>query len=241
MTQSQTQSETQSQTQSQTQPSSQKDETNPLLDEVTFVGSGNSKNLGGAKVWMCNYCNIQYTSSYSRIHMHFFGVPGGKKPEIRRCPAILSDREKYMKLLKKVQNAEKTGVSKSLKNSIISKKLNSGSSSKKPIEQAFGLMERHAVDLKIMRGLCANGIPFNVLRNPQFHEMVTAINKAPPGYKAPSSEKARTVLLDECARDVEKDSSSIKDTWFTQGVSIVSDGWSNVKHEPLINVLAECV
>ena len=144
-----------------------------------------------------------------------------------------------MKLLKKVQNAEKMGVSKSLRNSIISKKLNSGSSSsKKPIEQAFGLMERHAVDLKIMRGLCANGIPFNVLRNPQFHEMVTAINKAPPGYKAPSSEKARTVLLDECARDVEKDLSSIQDTWFTQGVYIVSNGWSNVKHETLINFLA---
>ncbi|GJT31913.1 putative hAT dimerization domain, ribonuclease H-like superfamily protein [Tanacetum coccineum] len=69
-------------------------------------------------------------------------------------------------------------------------------------------------------------------------EMVSAINKAPPGYKAPSSEKARTVLLDECARDVEKDLTSIQDTWFTQGVSIVSDGWSNVKHEPLIDVLA---
>ncbi|GJT13700.1 putative hAT dimerization domain, ribonuclease H-like superfamily protein [Tanacetum coccineum] len=40
--------------------------------------------------------------------------------------------------------------------------------------------------------------------NPQFHEMVSAINKAPPGYKAPSSEKARTVLLDECARDVKR-------------------------------------
>ncbi|GKC11047.1 putative hAT dimerization domain, ribonuclease H-like superfamily protein [Tanacetum coccineum] len=89
-----------------------------------------------------------------------------------------------------------------------------------------------------MRGLCANGIPFNVLRNPQFQEMVVAINKAPAGYKAPSSEKARTVLLDECARDVEKDLVPVKDTWYTQGVSIVSDGWSNVKHKPLINILA---
>ncbi|GJX36114.1 putative ribonuclease H-like domain-containing protein [Tanacetum coccineum] len=212
---SEDQSMTQTETQSQTQPSSHKDEAKPLLDEVTFVGSVNSKNPGGAKVWK------------------------GKKADIKRCPAILADREKYIKLLNKVQNAEKAGVSKSLKNSVISKKHNScSSSSKKPLEQSFGLMERHAVDLKIMRGLCANGIPFNVLRNPQFHEMVSAINKAPPGYKAPSSEKARTVLLDECARDVEKDLTSIQDTWFTQGVSIVSDGWSNVKHEPLINVLA---
>nr|GEU95091.1 hypothetical protein [Tanacetum cinerariifolium] len=114
----------------------------------------------------------------------------GKKADIKRCPTILADREKYLKLLKK----------------------------------------RHAVDLKIMRGLCANGIPFNVLCNPQFHEMVMAINKAPPGYKAPSSEKARTAFLDECSRDIEKDLTSIQDTWFTQGVSIVSDGEAIAKY-----------
>lgn len=68
--------------------------------------------------------------------------------------------------------------------------------------------------------------------------MVRAISKAPAGYKPPSSEKARTVLLDECLRDVEKDLTPIKDTWYSQGVSIVSDGWKNVKHKPLINVLA---
>ncbi|PWA74349.1 hypothetical protein CTI12_AA143020 [Artemisia annua] len=53
----------------------------------------------------------------------------------------------------------------------------------------------------------------------------------------PSSEKARTVLLDECARVVEKDLVPIKDTWYAQGLSILSDGWSNVKHKPLINIL----
>ncbi|XP_076916066.1 uncharacterized protein LOC143575638 [Bidens hawaiensis] len=99
-------------------------------------------------------------------------------------------------------------------------------------------MERSAVDLKIERELCANGIPFNVLRNPQFQEMVTAIKRAPNDYKAPSSEKARTVLLDECVGDVEKELIPFKDTWYSHGLSIVSDGWINVKYKPLINVLA---
>lgn len=88
------------------------------------------------------------------------------------------------------------------------------------------------VDLKVVRGLCANGIPINVLRNPHFQEMVSAINRAPSGYKSPSSEKARTVLLNECVRDVEKDLIPFKDTWDSQGISIVSDSWSNVKHQP---------
>ncbi|XP_023743186.1 uncharacterized protein LOC111891374 [Lactuca sativa] len=99
-------------------------------------------------------------------------------------------------------------------------------------------MERSMVDLQIVKALCANGIPFNVLRNPQFCDMINAIRKAPEGYKASSSEKARTVLLDECVRDVDKSLTPFKDTWYSQGLSIVSDGWSNIKHNSLINVLA---
>ncbi|XP_052622385.1 uncharacterized protein LOC128127744 [Lactuca sativa] len=93
--------------------------------------------------------------------------------------------------------------------------------------------------MKILRGLCANGIPFNVLRNPQFIEMIQAIKKAPEGYKPPSYEKVRTSLLDQCVRDVGKELDPVKDTWLTQGVSVISDGWSNIKNEPLINVIAQ--
>ncbi|WVZ55440.1 hypothetical protein U9M48_006100 [Paspalum notatum var. saurae] len=60
-------------------------------------------------------------------------------------------------------------------------------------------------------------------------EMVTAINNAPKGYKAPSSEKARTPLLDSCKRQVEND--------LLGGVSIVSNEWTNIKTQPLINVI----
>ena len=60
-----------------------------------------------------------------------------------------------------------------------------------------------------------------MLWNPQFAEMMTTTNRGPKGYKSPSFEKARTILLDECKRDVEKDLVSIKYAWYTQGVSIV--------------------
>ncbi|KAL7586189.1 hypothetical protein Lser_V15G40571 [Lactuca serriola] len=99
-------------------------------------------------------------------------------------------------------------------------------------------MEKSAVDLKIVRALCASGIPFNVLWNSQFRDMVNALRKAPEGYKAPSSEKVRTVLLDEYVRDVEKDLIPFKKTWSSHAISIVSNGWSNIKHKPLLNVLA---
>ena len=148
----------------------------------------------------------------------------------------MSDRATYERVRQKVHEAEKKGVSSTLKNSTLTKRQIPSSSG--PIEDAFKMMDRDMVDMRVMRGLCANGIPFNVLRNPQFHEMVSAINKGPKGYKAPSYEKARTTLLDECKRNVEKDLIPVKDTWYSHGVSIVSDGWTNVKHQPLINIVA---
>ncbi|KAJ9560251.1 hypothetical protein OSB04_005411 [Centaurea solstitialis] len=223
--------EVQPQTQ-QNPPATQQNQ--PLAEEVTYIGAGKSKNAGGSKQWRCNHCKGTYTSSYTRIHIHFFGAKVGERPNIKRCPKVLEDRQLYERIWSKVKEVENGGVAKSLKNSVLSKNL----SSKKRLEESFKMLERNAVDMKIIRGLCANGIPFNVLRNPHFIEMVHAIKKAPNGYKPPSSEKARTVLLDECVRDVEKDLTQVKDTWLTQGLSIVSDGWSNVKNRPLINVLA---
>ncbi|GMJ06905.1 hypothetical protein like AT1G43260 [Hibiscus trionum] len=99
-------------------------------------------------------------------------------------------------------------------------------------------MAREAVDLKIMRCLCANAIAFNCFRSPQWHEMVQEISQSPKGYKSPSFEKARTSLLDECYRNVEKELAPVKDTWYIHGVSVASDGWSNCKQDQLINVIA---
>jgi ATP phosphoribosyltransferase regulatory subunit HisZ len=44
--------------------------------------------------------------------------------------------------------------------------------------------------------------------------MVAAINKGPKGYKSPSSEKARTSLLDACKRNVEQDLGPVRKTWY---------------------------
>ena len=44
--------------------------------------------------------------------------------------------------------------------------------------------------------------------------MVAAISRAPVGYKWPSSEKARTTLLDAGKRNVEQDLTPITNTWY---------------------------
>jgi hypothetical protein len=84
-----------------------------------------------------------------------------------------------------------------------------------PLADAFATVERDGVDMKIMEFIAANGIPFNVLRSPQYYEMVSAIKRAPKDYKPPSYEKARTTLLDACKSNVEKQLAPVRETWYS--------------------------
>ncbi|KAL4346287.1 hypothetical protein GQ457_17G013580 [Hibiscus cannabinus] len=68
--------------------------------------------------------------------------------------------------------------------------------------------------------------------------MLKGVNQAPKDYKPPSFDRARTTLVDECQRELENELILVKDTWTTHGTSIVFDGWTNVKRQPLINVVA---
>ena len=67
--------------------------------------------------------------------------------------------------------------------------------------------------------------------------MVKAINEAPKGYKAPNYEKARTVLLEREKSKVQRAMTRFTHEWVDFGVSIVSDGWTNIRNQHLINVL----
>ena len=96
---------------------------------------------------------------------------------------------------------------------------------------------RDDVDSKVLRFLYACGIAFNVLCSPYWHEMVEAIRTAPTGYKSLGYDKARTVGLDKEKAKIQNALGQFTNAWNEYGVSIVSDGWTNVKGKPLINVL----
>nr|KAJ0209892.1 hypothetical protein LSAT_V11C400211820 [Lactuca sativa] len=63
-----------------------------------------------------------------------------------------------------------------------------------------------------------NIVDMKVLHNPQFQEMITAINRAHISYKAPSYDKARTVLLNKCVRDMEKGLTSSRGAMFMYAI-----------------------
>jgi len=171
-----------------------------LLHEVTVVGDCKSNNAGGSKQWMCMHYKTSFKSSYTRIHYHFFGALDEKKAGIQMCKELMRDRALHDSIRANVMHFEKEGTSLSLKNSTLMKKHALAPS--RPLQEAFSLTERETMDLKIIRGLCLARNHFNALRNPEFVDMLVAVNKAPKGYKPLSYEKPRTSLLDECKRNL---------------------------------------
>jgi Protein of unknown function (DUF 659) len=83
-----------------------------------------------------------------------------------------------------------------------------------------------------------DNLSFNLLRSPDFKEAARAIARAGPGYEPPSSELARTKLLAELKDEVTLYVRSIKKSWSTSGVTIMSDSWTDSKNRPYLNLLA---
>jgi hypothetical protein len=128
----------------------------------------------------------------------------GKKVQIARCMSLQNDPNKSKALREKVKEADSKGCHM---------RSTSGTSTPNSLAKSFGVAQRESVDIEITKFLCANSIPFNVSRCPQFSKMVMAIKNGPKDYKGPSSEKARTTLLDACKKSVETDLAPLKSIW----------------------------
>ncbi|KAK8991390.1 hypothetical protein V6N11_062405 [Hibiscus sabdariffa] len=205
---------------------------------MTFTANGKGKNPGETRRWIFYHFKKSYNSLCSRIHQHFFGPGVGKKIEVARCQTLLTNRAEFQRIRKKVEEAENVVISQSLSKSTLNNSHSRPATTTCPIAKSFGAVERHQVDILIVRALFMNGIPFTVLRNPDFLVMLKGVNQDPKDYKPSSFDRTRTTLVDECQRELEKELTPVKDTWTTHGTSIVSDGWTNVKRQPLINVVA---
>eukprot|EP01018_Ginkgo_biloba_P006953 Gb_01590 [translate_table: standard] len=83
----------------------------------------------------------------------------------------------------------------------------------------------------------ANGTPFNVARSPYFHNMFQQALEFGKGYKPPYFEALRTTILQRSKERLTNKLAHINETWKHTGCTIISDGWLDMKHRPLINVL----
>nr|KYP63515.1 hypothetical protein KK1_018092 [Cajanus cajan] len=86
--------------------------------------------------------------------------------------------------------------------------------------------------------ICSSKLLFNLAKNPYYVNSYSFVANhmlngfLPPGYNA-----SRTTLLHQEKAQVERLLKPIKSTWNVKGISIVSDGWTDVQRRPLINFM----
>lgn len=198
---------------------------------------------GGSHVFKCKHCQKIYHGTYTRVYAHLMGHKKGESKGIGYCSVVKADKNLQMQIKREVEQVESSPNIVPLKKS----KLNTNSGTSQgpslalsyvgPFEKDCSTQDKDDVDSKVIRCLCANGIPLSVLRSPYWEEMVSAISKE-LGYKSPSYERAQTVLLENEKDRVERELDDFKQKWSQYGVSVVSNGWIDVKNQPLINFLA---
>ncbi|KAL7206240.1 hypothetical protein ACSBR2_019031 [Camellia fascicularis] len=225
----------------------------PLWKYVTKISneSPNSKGGGGSAKFICNFgCKFEaYTGSYSRVRAHLIGkLPGQRAQGIQLCPKVNKTEKELLKQEELdaqrmfLGNAKAKKFPRSTSTSQVQSQTVRSSdvphSIKVSINNMFHIRNREEVGQTIARCLYSNGIAFNVVRSPWWADMVTAINNAPKGYKSPNYEKVGTNLLDKEQSKVQQSLNPLMQDWSIHGVSIISDGWSNLKNQTLINIMA---
>ncbi|KAH9291987.1 hypothetical protein KI387_042831, partial [Taxus chinensis] len=104
----------------------------------------------------------------------------------------------------------------------------------------FDSKAREEADDAIGKFFYAAGIPFNVARSPYYKEAMAKVAKAGTSYVPPGDTKLRTTILDRNYSKVNLLMEEMKVTWVSHGCSIIMDGWTDIRHRPLINIIVSC-
>jgi hypothetical protein len=190
---------------------------------------------------------------------HLLNTSNGNGGGVEGCPAISDEQkdavqrdydkskeEKGRKEMKRQQIQREIGMSSSPMNSSFTSKFNGSSSTQtkscgpSTLNAFWKPLKKQQVDDAIVEFFYACAIPFNVAINPYFKKAFKKVVAFGKGYVPPGSEALRTTLLKKTKDRVTKRLANVKQSWKYTGCTILSDGWSDLCHRPLINVLVYC-
>eukprot|EP01018_Ginkgo_biloba_P026858 Gb_19905 [translate_table: standard] len=196
----------------------------------------------------CNLCGHHFIGSLTKATHHLLsltasrggGVQGYPKitPKIRYAltSGIEASQSESVKNIAKKQQLEREIVgSYSSIASASNYAMHTASSA--TLKSLWKPIEKQHVDDAVGDLFFANGIPFNVTSSLYFRDIIQQVAESGKGYKPPCSKALRTTILHRSKERLTNKLQSIKETWKHTRCTIISDGWSDMKHRPLINVL----
>eukprot|EP00253_Pinus_taeda_P032068 PITA_32068 len=193
---------------------------------------------------------------------HLLSVTNGKGGGVEGCKNVSAElNETLQKYYDNIQKAKKVNENKRQRvhteiamtynslSALSSSTVGVGSSSQSKISKSSGTatlntlwkpMQKQEVDDVVGDMFFESTILFNVARNPYFINACKMMAGFGKGYVPPSSETLRTTILKRSKERVTNNLQKIKDSWKETECTILSDGWSNMNHRPLINMLVSC-
>eukprot|EP00253_Pinus_taeda_P019249 PITA_19249 len=206
----------------------------------------------------CQLCGHNFTGTLTRSVDHLLGISNGSGGGVKACTKITDEQKatvqkdhsnsqmQKQKRVNKRQRIERE-LAMSSSNTINSISNIGGSSSTqaktggtRTLNQFWKPVEKQEVDDVVAKYFYACAIPFNVARSPSFKNVIKKAIDFGKGYVPPGSEALRTTLLKRTKDRVTRKLADIKESWKLTGCTILSDGWSDLCHCPLINVLVYC-
>lgn len=227
----------------------------PLWNYVTKFEKINDG--GGNVSWQCNFCNKVAKSSYTRVRAHLLRLPS---QGIRACPRVTAEDISEMRILEEearlrsshnvpstslvpLPSVSMGGMSTFVQDDESKKRKtstnSSGSRNENLVEMKSDMVSRDELDAEIARMFYSAGLPFQLTRNPYYlSSFKLATSGSIPGYVPPGSKMLMTTLLQKEKENINKLLQTNRWRWKDNGVSIISDGWSDLEKGPLINFMA---
>ena len=205
------------------------------------------KNAKGTHLMKCKYCNHVFVGGPHRIRAHILGIRG---QGVEKCTTASDTVRNQLKnamvhgndhLNSDVQtdansntivnaNADVStdaSISSSISmNKMATKKQKTETSGSLPM--SFELALRKQAEEAIARFFYAEDIAHRKVESSFFHDMLMAVSKVGPSFKAPSAYQLRKKYLNGEVVNVERDLILLKESWKTYGCTIISDGWSSL-------------
>ncbi|KAH9313669.1 hypothetical protein KI387_022296, partial [Taxus chinensis] len=216
---------------------------------ITDTYSRGNYNNSGSKSWIFPFCMSAKSSSVTRVRYHLLG--NGKKEQNKICKCIpKAEREDLInewamvesmkpELISVPQQSHKPQAGDDMDRppKFVTQDPSSTPMKESQIAKMYDATDRKNVDGAIGRLFFGCGMPFDIVWSPLWKDAMCMVNNAPKGYVAPSYEKLWIVVLNDEKTQVEARLKDIKESWFYIGISILSDGWTDVTCKPLIDIV----
>jgi hypothetical protein len=208
-------------------------EKGPEWTEVTILQE--PEKAGGNFQIKCGHCELVFWGGATRIRGHFLGQVACGVKKCTKCPQALKKQLQDIDQAKREQEMQKRKVQDLDEVTVVL--LQGPTKKQSTLKTAFGKQDKSKVDALWGRAFYGNGLSFRLINDPHFKAAIEVTADFGKNYKLPNLVSLRTTLLDKEKVSVAAKLKSFMASARSSKATITSDGWSDTRNRPLLNLL----